>query len=112
LAKGSADPRCPLKRPTTSRPRPPPLPGQLAHHYELSNAAAGVASFRHLVEAHGDAVTTKAHQRHSLYLHPSPVFHLRRLLGDLLQGVPAAHGARRGFDQAQAGRAGAPDESS
>lgn len=79
-----------------SLPLPPSNP-QLMHHYELSNTALGIPSFRQLVEGYGDTVIAKAVNLHSLYLHPSPVYQLRHLLGELLRGVPAAHGegARR-----------------
>ncbi|KIY92217.1 hypothetical protein MNEG_15746 [Monoraphidium neglectum] len=64
----------------------------LLYHYELSNTALGVPAFRHLIEGYGDTLFAKAFNLHSLYLHPSPIYHLRLLLRDLLRDVPPAFG--------------------
>ena len=57
---------------------------QAQYHYELINQHLGSNSLKQLVESYVDTNIIRPYQTHSLLLHPSPIFHLRTLLKQLL----------------------------
>lgn len=65
---------------------------QYQYHYELNNLSLGIGSFRTLVDTFADTVMTKSKQQQNVFVHPSPVFHLRLLLKHLVDKLPQPYG--------------------
>jgi hypothetical protein len=95
---------------------PPPLLSprrlQAEHHYTLQPQLLGYSALRDLVERFADVLVVRGAAAGRLRLHPSPVFHLRRLVAELLQpsddargGAAAAPGTYPGYPGYSGGRA-------